>query len=138
MWAAIVAGAYAAWTVNAALLFVGRARQSDDIYYFLVFAVAVQAGLGAARLSEVIARSFARRGERRLADLTAFRNRHGERTLREVLAMALRESGGVKLAGQRIGYIADDDDRASYDNFRQWMRKLGLSAKRLREERMSA
>ena len=51
LWTSLVAGAYLAWLVNAFLLFTGRARQSDEIYYFLVFVVSVQAGLGAYRLT---------------------------------------------------------------------------------------
>jgi hypothetical protein len=56
LWASLVIGAYLAWLVNAFLLFSGRARQSDEIYYFLVFVVSVEAGLGAYRLTGRLAR----------------------------------------------------------------------------------
>lgn len=48
----LIVGAYSAWAVNGYLLFIGQARQSDEIYYFLVFVMAVQAGLGAFRIIE--------------------------------------------------------------------------------------
>ena len=35
----LVAGAYSAWAVGGLLLLTGRGRQSDEIYYFLVFVV---------------------------------------------------------------------------------------------------
>jgi hypothetical protein len=56
LWTSLVAGAYLAWLVNAFLLFTGRARQSDEIYFFLVFMVSMQAGLGAFRLTERLGR----------------------------------------------------------------------------------
>lgn len=62
IWASVVVGSYFAWIVSVALLFSGRARQSDDIYYFLVFAVAVQAGLGAHHLVERASGVIAKHG----------------------------------------------------------------------------
>jgi hypothetical protein len=55
LWVGLVVGAYAAWLVNSYLLFTGRARQSDEIYYFLVFVVSIEAGIGACRLTSRLA-----------------------------------------------------------------------------------
>ncbi len=46
LWVGLLIGAYAAWTANAVLLSAGQARQSDEIYFFLVAMTAVLAAFG--------------------------------------------------------------------------------------------
>ena len=46
-WLGMLAAAYASWAATAALYAASRARAADEVYWFLVFAVAVHAGLGA-------------------------------------------------------------------------------------------
>lgn len=53
LWLGFAASAYLAWALNAYLLSIGQARVSDEIYFFLVVAVAVQAAIG---LEDVLAR----------------------------------------------------------------------------------
>ena len=47
LWLGVLAAAYAAWAVTAALFAMARARAADEVYWFLAFAVAVHAGVGA-------------------------------------------------------------------------------------------
>jgi hypothetical protein len=46
----LLVGAYAAWGANAILLSLGQARQSDEIYFFLVVMMAVLASFGRVEL----------------------------------------------------------------------------------------
>jgi hypothetical protein len=46
-WLGLLTAAYAAWAVTAVLYATSRARAADEVYWFLAFAVAVHAGLGA-------------------------------------------------------------------------------------------
>jgi DNA-binding NtrC family response regulator len=59
--------------------------------------------------------------------LLAFRNRHGEDLLRELLRRALRWTGDIRAAGHLLGFIGPDAPARDYDNLRQWMKKLDLS-----------
>lgn len=56
LWLAQNAACYAVWTVNYFLLITGRARQSDEIYYFLLFTSAVNASLGALEALRMVPR----------------------------------------------------------------------------------
>jgi hypothetical protein len=47
VWLGVLAAAYLAWTATAVLYTMARARAADEVYWFLAFAVAVHAGLGA-------------------------------------------------------------------------------------------
>jgi len=47
VWLGVLAAAYVAWTATAVLYTMARARAADEVYWFLAFAVAVHAGLGA-------------------------------------------------------------------------------------------
>ncbi len=68
-------------------------------------------------------------GRRELVtDLTAFRNKHGERALRDILRRALRQEKDIRAAGRLIGYLTDDDTH-KYANLRQWMRRLNITKK---------
>ncbi len=46
LWVGLITGAYAAWAANGVLLALGQARQSDEIYFFLVVLTAVLAAMG--------------------------------------------------------------------------------------------
>lgn len=62
--------------------------------------------------------------------LVEFRNRHGEDDLREIIRWAIFEKSDVRAAGEFLGFIsASDSSDRDYDNFRQWMSKLGLKKK---------
>ena len=63
----LVAGAYSAWAVGGLLLLTGRGRQSDEIYYFLVFVVSIQAGVGTYRFLERASGVIAKLAQPRLA-----------------------------------------------------------------------
>jgi hypothetical protein len=60
LWLGALAAAYAAWSATAVLYMTARARAADEVYWFLAFAVAVHAGIGAhaiaVRLSAVARR----------------------------------------------------------------------------------
>jgi hypothetical protein len=47
LWLGVLAAAYLAWTATAALFALARARAADEVYWFLAFAVAVHAAIGA-------------------------------------------------------------------------------------------
>jgi hypothetical protein len=47
LWAAMVLGAYLLWFINYLLYQTARAREADEFYYFLIFALSVAAGYGA-------------------------------------------------------------------------------------------
>jgi hypothetical protein len=47
LWLGVLAAAYLAWAATAVLYAMARARAADEVYWFLAFAVAVHAGLGA-------------------------------------------------------------------------------------------
>jgi len=46
LWAGLIVGAHSAWAANAVLLAAGQARQTDEIYFFLVAMTAVLAAFG--------------------------------------------------------------------------------------------
>jgi hypothetical protein len=46
LWLGFTAGAYAAFSASAVLLSIGQARQSDEIYFFLVVVIAIEAAIG--------------------------------------------------------------------------------------------
>lgn len=50
IWVGLLVGGYAAWGANAILLSLGQARQSDEIYFFLVVMTAVMATFGLVEL----------------------------------------------------------------------------------------
>jgi hypothetical protein len=58
MWLSLAIGGYIAWSANIVLLYVGQARESDELYYFVVFHTAVFAGLGMAKLVDASAQRF--------------------------------------------------------------------------------
>jgi hypothetical protein len=47
VWLGVLAAAYLAWSATAVLYAMARARAADEVYWFLAFAVAVHAGIGA-------------------------------------------------------------------------------------------
>jgi hypothetical protein len=61
LWLGLTAGACAGWIANVALLFLGQARQSDEIYFFLVVLVAVEAAFGTEEVVERVGKSWDRR-----------------------------------------------------------------------------
>jgi len=73
LWLGTLAAATLAWTATAALYATARARAADEVYFFLAFAVAVHAGIGAhavvfrAAAAWRPARTRPRAGARRLA-----------------------------------------------------------------------
>ena len=54
LWLGFTVSSYIAWSVNAYLLLIGQARVFDDVYFFLVVTVAVQA---AVRLEDILSRA---------------------------------------------------------------------------------
>jgi hypothetical protein len=47
LWASLLLGAYGLWLISCLLYTSGRARETDEFYYFLVFVLSVAAGHGA-------------------------------------------------------------------------------------------
>jgi len=62
-------------------------------------------------------------------DIVAFRNKFGEKILSQVIKIGIGEKRDLKLAALHLGFIAGADDTKGYDNFRQWMRRLGIRKK---------
>jgi hypothetical protein len=58
LWLSLLAGGWGAWALTGVLYGLGLARGSDEIYFFVLFAVAVQAGLG---LHDLVRRAAALR-----------------------------------------------------------------------------
>jgi hypothetical protein len=64
VWLGVLAAAYLAWALTAVLYSMARARAADEVYWYLAFAVAVHAGLGAHAL--VVRAAWALRGAGRV------------------------------------------------------------------------
>ena len=69
MWLSIAAGTYSAWAVSAVLYETGRARGAAHVYVFVMFTVAVFAGLGAMDLVQRFASWFTPNPQSRMAAL---------------------------------------------------------------------
>jgi hypothetical protein len=61
VWLGVLAAAYLAWSITAVLYTMARARAADEVYWFLVFAVAVHAGIGADALGRRLGAGLCRR-----------------------------------------------------------------------------
>jgi DNA-binding NtrC family response regulator len=68
-------------------------------------------------------------GSEPMTSITAFRNRYGEGALREVMARAVIQEHDLRAAGKLLGCVGNVDEDKEYDNFRRWLKRLGLSKK---------
>jgi len=64
-----------------------------------------------------------------MTSITAFRNRYGEGLLRQVIARAVTQERDLRAAGRLLGCVGNVDEDREYDNFRRWLKRLGLSKK---------
>jgi hypothetical protein len=56
LWASVLIGAYVLWLMNYVLYVTARARQADEFYYFVIFAMIVAAGNGVFEIMAFLAR----------------------------------------------------------------------------------
>lgn len=68
-------------------------------------------------------------GDEPITSITAFRNQYGEGTLREVISRAVVQQRDLRAAGRLLGCVGNVDEEKEYDNFRRWLKRLGLSKK---------
>jgi len=59
--------------------------------------------------------------------LVEFRNRHGEDALNDMMGRALSAADDVRGAAEMLGFLDGDSEERSYNNFRKWMSRLGVS-----------
>lgn len=57
LWASTLIGAYVLWGLNYLLYLTARAREADEFYYFLIYALAIAAGNGAYELTRFLVRT---------------------------------------------------------------------------------
>ena len=63
--------------------------------------------------------------------LADFKSRKGEDCLRKILTETIRESGGIKPAGEALGLFQTGREKEDYESLRAWCKRLGIRAKDL-------